>query len=44
MPHDEVNEGITVEDVSYEPLEFLSGIFRGSQLRWAAVDKGDLES
>ena len=25
--------------MSHEPLEFLSGTFRGSQQRWATVDK-----
>ena len=30
---------IPVEDMSHEPLGFLSGTFRGSQQRWATTDK-----
>ena len=39
VPQNEVNAGIAVEDMTHEPLGFLSGVFRGSQLRWATVDK-----
>lgn len=34
-----MDDAIEVEDMSHEPLGFLSGYFRGSQLRWATVDK-----
>ena len=39
VPQEEVDAGIAVEDMTHEPLGFLSGVFRGSQLRWATVDK-----
>ena len=40
VPQVEFDTGVPVEDMSHEPLGFLSGTFRGSQLRWATVDKG----
>ena len=30
---------VPVEDLPHEPLAFLSGSFKGSQLRWATIDK-----
>eukprot|EP00903_Cladosiphon_okamuranus_P017435 g16059.t1 len=39
VPQSELDAGVVVEDMSHEPLGFLSGTFRGSQLRWATVDK-----
>ncbi|CAB1109830.1 unnamed protein product [Ectocarpus sp. CCAP 1310/34] len=39
VPQSEVDNNVPVEDMSHEPLGFLSGTFRGSQLRWATVDK-----
>ena len=31
--------GIPVMDMAHEPLGFVSGGFKGSQLNWAVVDK-----
>ena len=39
MPEDEVLRCVPVEDMSHEPLGFLSGTFLGSQQRWATIDK-----
>jgi len=39
VPESEFYSDVPVEDMSHEPLGFLSGSFRGSQLRWATVDK-----
>jgi len=39
VPKDEVLRCMPVEDMSHEPLGFLSGTFRGSQQRWATIDK-----
>jgi len=39
VPADEVSRCVPVEDMSHEPLGFLSGTFRGAQQRWATVDK-----
>ena len=39
VPQSEVDDNVAVEEMSHEPLGFLSGTFRGSQLRWATVDK-----
>ena len=36
---EELDRGVPVEDLTHEPLGFLSGIFRGSQQRWATADK-----
>ena len=38
MP-EEFRSGVALENMSHEPLAFLSGSFEGSQLRWATVDK-----
>ena len=40
VPEEESRSGVALENMSHEPLAFLSGSFKGSQLRWAAtVDK-----
>ena len=39
MPGEEFRSGIALENMSLEPVAFPSGSFKGSQLRWAAVDK-----
>ena len=39
VPEDEVCRCVPVEDMTHEPLGFLSGTFRGAQQRWATVDK-----
>ncbi|CAN0065761.1 unnamed protein product [Sphacelaria rigidula] len=39
VPRAELDRNIAVEDMNHEPLRFLSGTFRGAQLRWATVYK-----
>ena len=39
MPKEELVAGLPFMDMSHEPLAFLSGVFRGSQLCWPSVDK-----
>ena len=39
VPQEELDRGVSVEDMTHEPLGFLSGTFKGSQQRWATVDK-----
>ena len=39
VPVEEFRSGLALENMSHEPLGFLSGSFKGSQLRWATVDK-----
>ena len=39
VPKEELVAGLSFMDMSHEPLAFLSGIFRGSQLCWPTVDK-----
>ncbi|CAN0377070.1 unnamed protein product, partial [Discosporangium mesarthrocarpum] len=39
VPVAELAGDIAGEDMSHEPLGFLSGSFRGPQMRWATVDK-----
>ena len=39
MPEEEFRSGVALENMSHEPLAFLSGSFKISQLRWATVDK-----
>lgn len=41
VPQDEVDTGITVEDMS-EPVGFLSGVFCGSKLRYTILDKREI--
>ena len=38
-PEEEFRSGVALENISHEPLAFLSGSFKGSQLRWVTVDK-----
>ena len=42
MPQEELGRGVSVEDMTHEPLGFLSGTFKESQQRWATVDKEGL--
>ena len=39
VPEEEFRSGVALENMSHEPLAFLSGSLKGSQLRWATVDK-----
>ena len=39
VPQEELDRGVSVDDIIREPLKFLSGTFKGSQQRWATVDK-----
>ena len=39
VPKEELVTGLSFMDISYEPLAFLSGVFRRSQLCWPTVDK-----
>ena len=39
MPVKEFQSSVALESMSHEALAFLSGSFKGSQLRWATVDK-----
>ena len=39
VPQEELDRGVSVEDMTYEPLGFLSGTFKWSQQRLATVDK-----
>ena len=39
MPQDELDRGVSVEDMIHEPLGFLSGTFKGSRQRWTTADK-----
>ena len=39
VPKEELVAGLSFMDMSHEPLTFLSGVFRGSQLCWPTVDK-----
>ena len=39
VPQGELDRGVPVEDMTHEPLGFLGGTFKGSQQRWATVDK-----
>ena len=39
VPTAELEGGVEVEKMSHERVGFLSGTFRGSQQRWATVDK-----
>ena len=36
---EELVAGLSFMGISHEPLAFLSGVFRGSQLCWPTVDK-----
>ena len=39
VPEEEFRSGVAVENMSLEPLAFRTGSLKGSQLRWATVDK-----
>ena len=39
VPTSELEGSVEMENMSHEPLMFVSGTFRGSQQRWATVDK-----
>ena len=39
VPEEVFRSGVALENMSHVPLAFLSGCFKGSQLRWATVDK-----
>ena len=39
VPKEELVAGLSFMDMSYEPLGFLSDVFRGLQLCWPTVDK-----
>ncbi len=39
VPRGEVQYDVLVEEMSHEPLGFVSGSFRGSQLNWPTMDK-----
>ena len=39
MPEEDFRSGVALANMSHEPLAFLSDSFKGSQLRWATVDK-----
>ena len=39
VPEEEFRSGVALQNMSHEPLAFLSGSFKGSQLGWATVDK-----
>ena len=34
-----MDQNLPVEDMTHEPLAFLSGTFEGGQMRWATIDK-----
>ena len=34
-----MDQNLPVEDMTHEPLAFLSGTFKRSQMRWATIDK-----
>ena len=37
VPQEELDRGVSVENMTHEPFGFLSGTFKGSQQRWATV-------
>ena len=39
VPDAEVDQNLPVEDMTHELLALLSGTFKGSQMRWATIDK-----
>ena len=48
VPDAEMDQNLPVEDMTHEPLAFLSGTFEGSQMRWGmgrlAVALGECSS
>ena len=43
-PDADMEQNLPLEDMTHEPLAFLSGTFKGSQMRWATIDKEGLPS
>ena len=39
VPDAEMDLNLPVDDMTQEPLAFLSGTFKGSQMRWATIEK-----
>ena len=39
VPDAEMEQNLPVEAITHEPLAFPSGTFKGSQRRWATIDK-----
>ena len=39
VPAEEMRRDVPVEEMSQEPLGFVSGVLKGSELRWPTVDK-----
>lgn len=39
VPPKQLEQGMLVKDMAHEPLRFVSGALKGSQLRWAIVYK-----
>ena len=34
-----MEQNLPLEDMTHEPLAFLSGTYKGSQMRWATIDE-----
>ena len=43
VPKEDLVAGLSFMDMNHEPLAFLRGVFRGSQLCWPTVDKESFE-
>ena len=39
VPEEEFSQGLTADDMSHEPLGFVSGAFKNAQVRWPIIDK-----
>ena len=39
VPDAEIDQNLPVDDMTHEPLAFLSGTLKGSQIRWATIDE-----
>ena len=39
VPDAVVDQTLPVKDMTHDPLAFLSGTFKGSQMRWATIEK-----
>ena len=37
-PDADMEQNLPLEDMTHEPLAFLSGTYKGSQMRWATID------
>ena len=44
VPDAEMDQNLPVEDMTHKPMTFHSGTFKGSQMRWATIDKEGLPS